>query len=589
MQTRRNATLNQPVLIPIAGNYDRKPRSLDREVTTVGRARGSDLCLEANEISTLHCILYRTAEGYRIRDCNSRCGTRINGESVKTGLLHDGDIINVGPFSFEFHMPAALFPNESARLDPLRVERWKESRRRLAQLALKMRKRLQGTSPREQEWAQKGHLLKEKIRCYDQRLGELEAAEEELAEERRQLAQETESHRGHVQTVEQQLADRLAQADQEVHQRWQEFQQRCQAEEARIANASPAQPAAPAEHVERELLRELEEQYQRRHEQLQRDQQEFATMKEQWVSDQNKLSAGMQEEQVALAQKKADLVRMMGDLKKLQESLSKQAKLDGRAAHEEVERLRRENAELRAHFAGTANGSETQAILDENEQLRMRVQELEATAGQASGDDVGRPPDDLHAEIELLREELQRKDKILADLEKPEGGGGDSLRAENALLKQLLEEKNRFLEELSIKSQQVPKTATDLERYETELNDLRRELETDRTKLNTEVEMLRDRNKELDEAIREMEMEMSKERADLARERMRLERVREEVKADTERLQRELAVRDTMAPVQKLRDELAQKQAPGGKAEKPLPDRSRGTRNQLTDGGPAGS
>ena len=79
MQTRRNAMLNQPVLIPIAGNYDRKPRSLDREVTTVGRARGSDLCLEANEISTLHCILYRTAEGYRIRDCNSRCGTRING------------------------------------------------------------------------------------------------------------------------------------------------------------------------------------------------------------------------------------------------------------------------------------------------------------------------------------------------------------------------------------------------------------------------------------------------------------------------------------------------------------------------------
>jgi pSer/pThr/pTyr-binding forkhead associated (FHA) protein len=589
MQTRRNATLNQPVLIPIAGNYDRKPRSLDREVTTVGRARGSDLCLEANEISTLHCILYRTAEGYRIRDCNSRCGTRINGESVKTGLLHDGDIINVGPFSFEFHMPAALFPNESARLDPLRVEHWKESRRRLAQLALKMRNRLQGTSPREQEWAQKGHLLKEKIRCYDQRLGELEAAEEELAEERRQLAQETESHRGHVQSVEQQLAERLAQADQEIHQRWQEFQQRCQAEEARIANASLAQPAAPAEHVERELLRELEEQYQRRHEQLQRDQQEFATMKEQWVSDQTKLSAGMQEEQAALAQKKADLVRMMGDLKKMQENLRQQAKLDGRAAREEVERLRRENAELRAHFDGSANGSETQAILDENEQLRVRVQQLEATAGQASGNEVGRPQDDLRAEIELLREELQRKDSILADLSKPEGGGEDSLRAENALLKQLLEEKNRFLEELSIKSQHVPKTANDLERYEAELNDLRRELETDRTKLNTEVEMLRDRNKELDEAIREMEMEMSKERAELARERMRLERVREEVKADTERLQRELAVRDSMAPVQKLRDELAQKQATGGKAEKPLNDRLRGMRNQLTDGGPSGS
>src|SRR5216683_3034402 len=136
MPTRRNVTLNQPALLPIAGNYDRKPRSLDREVTTVGRARGSDLCLEANEISTLHCILYRTAEGYRIRDCNSRCGTRVNGESVKTGLLHEGDILNLGPFSFEFRVPAALFPGDGARVDPVQVEHWKNSRRKLAQLAL---------------------------------------------------------------------------------------------------------------------------------------------------------------------------------------------------------------------------------------------------------------------------------------------------------------------------------------------------------------------------------------------------------------------------------------------------------------------
>ncbi len=134
----------------------------------------------------------------------------------------------------------------------------------------------------------------------------------------------------------------------------------------------------------------------------------------------------------------------------------------------------------------------------------------------------------------------------------------------------------------------APKTENDLERYETELNEFRRQLENDRGKLNKEVEMLRERNTELDEAIREMEMEMSKERAELARERMRLERVRDEVKADSERLQRELAVRDSMAPVQKLRDELAAQKQPGGKTDKPLNDRLRTMRNQLTDS-PAGS
>src|SRR5215216_3741592 len=117
MKSRHTNIPNQPALVPIAGNYDRKPRSLDREVTTVGRARGTDLCLESNEISTLHCIIYRTADGYRIRDCNSRCGTRINGEAIKTAALRDTDIINLGPFSFEFRLPTALFAN-NGRPDP---------------------------------------------------------------------------------------------------------------------------------------------------------------------------------------------------------------------------------------------------------------------------------------------------------------------------------------------------------------------------------------------------------------------------------------------------------------------------------------
>ena len=71
--------------------------------------------------------------------------------------------------------------------------------------------------------------------------------------------------------------------------------------------------------------------------------------------------------------------------------------------------------------------------------------------------------------------------------------------------------KQKFAEEQSV---QAPKSESDLERQENELNEVRRQLENDRGKLNKEVEMLRDRNKELDEAIREMEMEMSKERAE---------------------------------------------------------------------------
>jgi pSer/pThr/pTyr-binding forkhead associated (FHA) protein len=573
MQHRRDVILNQPALIPIAGNFDRKPRTLDREVTTIGRARGTDLCLEANEISTLHCIVYRCPDGYRIRDCNSRCGTRINGDSVKNGLLRDADIVNIGPFSFEFRLPPELFPRDGAKLDPVQIEHLRQSRRRLAQRALKLRGRLAhggSSSASEKEWSQKANLLKDKIRCYDQRLSELEDAEEELTQERQQLAKDAEGVRQRVQQVEAELAQRLQRADEEIRQRWQEFQQRCKSEEAKIASVPPQPPGSDAllalmrqenDDLSR-YLHGLEEQLNRQQEQLQREQGEFTNMKEQWVRAQTKSSAALEDQQSALTEQenllrsqKAELMRMMGDVRKMQEDLRKQQRADMRSLQDELDQARRENDELRG-------------------MVQAFEQRPEAPADNGA---VQRQLEDLHAEVQLLSEELQAKEQVLAELQQRPAGDKDSAA--------LVEENKRLqkqVEELTKAKGHAPKSSNDLERYEAELNDFRRQLEGDRNKLNKEVEMLRERNRELDEAVREMEMEMSKERAELARERMRLDRVREEVKSDSERLQREMAVRDSMAPVQKLREELTQKQ-PGAKTDKTINDRLRGVRNQFSD------
>lgn len=569
MQNRREAILTQPALIPIAGAFDRKPRVLERDVTTVGRARGSDLCLEANEISTLHCILYRSGDVYRIRDCNSRCGTRVNGEAVKTHTLHDGDIVNLGPFSFEFRSPPALFPKDT-KIDPARIEHWKRSRKKLAQIALRMRKRAAGKSPREEEWAHKAHLLKEKLRSYDQRARELEEAEKELSAEREELAHAREAHERSVQAKEGELARQFEEAEREIHRKWQAFQQRCRAEEARTQMEAGHPPSAAAvdeavaqlkrdADAERQRLRDLEEHLNRQQEFWQREQEEFTIMKEQWVKAQTKSSEALQEQQAALAlqeagvrAQKAELVRMMTDLKKLQDDVRAKSRGDASELQAELDRVRQENAELRASLEKAA-----------------------LAPAPSSQDEVQRQIGELRAEVELLNEELLNKEQILLDLQSQHADNGDlvKVRAENEALKKELD------------SATAPKTENDLERYETELNEYRRQLENDRVKFNEEVETLRERNQELDEAVREMEMEMSKERAELARERMRLERVREEIKADSERLQRELAVRDSMASVQKLREEITQR--PGVK---PLNDRLRSMRGSLTDSNPvAGS
>ena len=116
---------SQPALMPLHGLQDKKPRYLDRDSIIVGRAHGCDLCLDAPDVSNLHCVISRTPEGYRIRDCGSRAGTKINGESIKAATLQDGDVLQLGLFSFSVRLPAGHSGRaiHSAKYDHLQKSR----------------------------------------------------------------------------------------------------------------------------------------------------------------------------------------------------------------------------------------------------------------------------------------------------------------------------------------------------------------------------------------------------------------------------------------------------------------------------------
>src|ERR1700722_18759780 len=111
MPYKREVNLaNQPALVPLFGQLDKKPRPLERDVITIGRARGCDIKLDAPEISTLHCLLHRTAEGYCVRDCGSRTGIRVNGDIPRHAVLAEGDVLQIGPFSFQVSIPPGARP-----------------------------------------------------------------------------------------------------------------------------------------------------------------------------------------------------------------------------------------------------------------------------------------------------------------------------------------------------------------------------------------------------------------------------------------------------------------------------------------------
>jgi chromosome segregation ATPase len=555
---------NVPVLMPLHGNADRRPRPLDRAVTTLGRARGCDLCLEATDVSTLHCLLFRTADGFRIRDCNSRTGTRVNGTLVQISALHDGDVLHIGPFSFELKLPHTPPSSGLRRLDARKVRHWQDSRRRLAEHALRLRRRLHelGRAPlgaAEAELRSEADQLHKQAQEYASRLSELEEAE-------RALDREREAFRARVQEIEGELAGRLDEVEQQVRARWQEFQQRCKAEEvqlrervhAQLAGASPSPQASAdgtAAPVDRERLLAAQA------EALRRERKEFDGMRQHFETGQANARASLEQREAALAQQetalrrqRGEIGRMIGDLRQLQEDLRRQQKPDVRGLTEENERLRRAVAELERRAAQHAEpGPELEVARAENELLHQLLKERESRL-----------------------EELEQQCAAAAAVASADEA--ESLRADNARLKHRLAENDEIMEELRDRAApRPPKAASELERYEAELNEYRKQLEADRAKLTAEIERARGRNQELDEATRDMEIEFSRERAEIARERIRMERMREEIKADMEKMQRELSMRESLAPVQRLRDEIAQKKVGGRPGD--ASDRGRTVRN----------
>jgi pSer/pThr/pTyr-binding forkhead associated (FHA) protein len=182
------------------GNTPHRERPLEGDLVLVGRGRGCDLALSGPDIAEVHCILVNAATGWRLRDCGSRTGTRINGQVIQDAPLSDGDLVHVGAFLFEVRLPSESV--ERRPLDPEEERRLRRSRRRLAHTALRLRGRLQEQQALAREMETRteemNHLadeLRTRLRSCDQQTARLQQAERDLARDREQLEQEKARHR----------------------------------------------------------------------------------------------------------------------------------------------------------------------------------------------------------------------------------------------------------------------------------------------------------------------------------------------------------------------------------------------------------
>lgn len=89
----------------------------DRQAISVGRAPDNALVLSDTLASRAHCVIEKTADGWRVRDLGSSNGTRVNGQPIKLAPFRPGDLLQIGNTVIRLFDPA-LAPQPAAPAVP---------------------------------------------------------------------------------------------------------------------------------------------------------------------------------------------------------------------------------------------------------------------------------------------------------------------------------------------------------------------------------------------------------------------------------------------------------------------------------------
>ena len=572
----------QPTLVVTVGNTSRKCRPLERDVVLLGRSAGCDVPLAAPEIAPIHCVVARGPAGWRVRDCSGRGATLVNGEVVVDAPLADGDALQVGSFLLTAHLPppaaapaappapppqaagvtsyaqfdlsseppvARLYSGTSAA----EIERLRRSRRKLARLALGLRRRIREATGRDARAADPHEGQRAEL---DRRAEELRCRQAEVATRERRLEHAEavyNERRLALEAAEAALRNRLAEADREVARRQAETRavsthdsdpESRRADEQNRATV-PDEAAHAFEIRKRELdafagklreqrrkLTEGEERLARQVEELQAAARRADERESEAAAAHSRRRAEIAQSEAALRGQRAEVIRLMGELRAARQGLPANDAADG---------LRQEVEELRGQLAASA-------------------EELDRVTRHAQVDVSRREEqlDLLHGQLEELRSDARAREAELAELRQeleavrpPEG----SPEAAVLDLREKVQDREEQIAQLRARLDEALE-AKDPAFVEFELNRLHGELGRDREELEEQVRHLRQRQEEIEDAARETELQMSRERAQIARDRAELTRLRDEIRREQQRLQRNDGALAKLEPVHKLKEEL---------------------------------
>jgi ABC-type multidrug transport system ATPase subunit len=83
---------------------------------SLGNAPDNDLVLSAETIALHHAVVEPWPEGYAVHDAGSKTGTFVNGRGIKWSGLRPGDLIQLGPYLFQFKKTFLVWLRQPAAL-----------------------------------------------------------------------------------------------------------------------------------------------------------------------------------------------------------------------------------------------------------------------------------------------------------------------------------------------------------------------------------------------------------------------------------------------------------------------------------------
>lgn len=84
----------------------------DKQTITVGRATSNDITISCESVSTTHCHIVKTDDGYTVHDDDSTNGIKLDGKKQSTIKLTDGIEIHIGDTSVVFNTSQATAASE---------------------------------------------------------------------------------------------------------------------------------------------------------------------------------------------------------------------------------------------------------------------------------------------------------------------------------------------------------------------------------------------------------------------------------------------------------------------------------------------